>query len=138
MMKKLLSTVVLLLCVTFAFAQGTFKVKGNIKNETGEGAIGAYIVVKGTTIGTSADLDGNFEIVAAQGDVLEISLIGYKNQEITVSGDQINTILEVDSELLEEVVVIGYGTQKKQDVSGSVASINIKKIENISVSDASS
>lgn len=138
MMKKLLSTVVLLLCVTFAFAQGTFKVKGNIKNETGEGAIGAYIVVKGTTIGTSADLDGNFEIVAAQGDVLEISLIGYKNQEITVSGDQINTILEVDSELLEEVVVIGYGTQKKQDVSGSVASINSKKIENISVSDASS
>ena len=134
MSKKFLTAIILMLISASVFAQELVTVKGNVKDETGQGAIGAFVMLKDTDQGTQTDIDGNFQINAAKGDILVVSLIGYKTQEITVTGAVLNVALAVDSELLEEVVVIGYGTQKKQDVSGSVASVSSEKIKNVGVS----
>lgn len=95
---------------------------------------GASVVVKGTTRGVSTDFDGNFSIEAAPEDVLLITYIGYTQQEITVgSQTQINVILEAGNKL-DEVVVIGYGTQRKSDLTGSVASVSSEEITQIPTS----
>ncbi len=106
-------------------------VSGVIKDATGEPVIGASILEKGTTNGTITDLDGKFTLSVAPGATLVISYIGYKNQEIkVVPGKQINTILKEDSEMLEEVVVVGYGTMRKKDLTGSVVQIRPDRIAN--------
>ncbi|KPM30780.1 TonB-dependent Receptor [Croceitalea dokdonensis DOKDO 023] len=95
---------------------------------------GASVVVKGTTRGVSTDFDGNFSIEAAPEDVLLVTYIGYTQQEITVgSQTQINVILEAGNKL-DEVVVIGYGTQRKSDLTGSVASVSSEEITQIPTS----
>ncbi|MFA6858799.1 MAG: TonB-dependent receptor [Bacteroidales bacterium] len=136
MSKKFLCLITFLLTAVFAFAQELTTIKGNVKDETGKGAIGAFVMVKGTNNGTSTDADGNFILTAGKGETLVISLIGYKTREITVTGESLNVKLEIDSEMLEDVVVIGYGTQKKQAVSGAVASVSSEKLQNISVSNS--
>lgn len=99
-------------------------VSGTIKDPVGEPVIGASILEKGTTNGTITDFDGNFTLNVAPGATLVISYIGYKNQEMKViPGKSLNIILQEDTETLEEVVVVGYGVQKKSDVTGSVASV---------------
>lgn len=96
-------------------------VSGTIKDPVGEPVIGASILEKGTTNGTITDFDGNFTLNVAPGATLVISYIGYKNQEMKViPGKSLNIILQEDTETLEEVVVVGYGVQKKSDVTGSV------------------
>lgn len=109
-----------------AFAQ-QMVVKGLIKDTTGEPIIGANVVVKGTTNGTITDLDGNFQLQANKGDVLTISFIGYKTQEVPAAAS-LNIILKDDTELLDEVVVIGYGSVKKSDLSGSVVAIKAEEM----------
>lgn len=112
----------LLLCVNM-YAQGLI-VKGHITDSNGEPVIGANIVVKGTTIGTITDFDGNFSLeVPDKNSVLRIGYIGYKDVEITASSTLLNIVLKEDTELLDEVVVIGYGTVKKSDATGSVTAI---------------
>lgn len=112
----------LLLCVNI-HAQGLI-VKGHITDGNGEPVIGANIVVKGTTIGTITDYDGNFTLEAPdKKSILHIGYIGYKELEIPVSSTPLNIILQEDTELLDEVVVIGYGTVKKSDATGSVTAI---------------
>lgn len=102
----------LLLCVNM-YAQGLI-VKGHITDSNGEPVIGANIVVKGTTIGTITDFDGNFSLeVPDKNSVLRIGYIGYKDVETTASSTPLNIVLKEDTELLDEVVVIGYGTVKK-------------------------
>ena len=116
----------LLLTVTTVFAQ-QFDVSGKVVDKkTNEPIIGASIMVKGTTIGTVSDLDGDFNLKNLRsGDVLSFSYVGYKPQNVAVSNNQkfMNVLLEEDSEVLDEIIVIGYGTQKKQDITGSVVSV---------------
>ena len=92
--------------------------------------IGANILVKGTTIGTITDVDGNFSFEAPQGSILVISYIGYQAQEIKASGNApIKVVLSEDSEKLDEVVVIGYGSQKKSDMTGGIVAVGNEKLQ---------
>ena len=104
-----------------AFAQ-QMTVKGLVKDTTGEPIIGANVVVKGTTNGTITDFDGNFLLNANKGDIIVISFIGYLTQELPAA-TSLNVILKDDTETLEEVVVIGYGVAKKNDLTGSVTAM---------------
>ena len=104
-----------------AFAQ-SITVNGVVKDNLGEPVIGASVLIKGTTTGTITDFDGNFTLQANQGDIIAISFIGYKTQELPAAANM-NVILSDDAELLDEVVVIGYGQVKKDDATGSVTAI---------------
>jgi len=101
-------------------------VRGTITDPTGEVVIGANITEKGTLNGTVSDYDGNFSLSVARNSTIVISYIGYKTQEIAYQGQStLNILLQEDSELLDEVVVIGYGTVRKEDATGSVTAIKI-------------
>lgn len=117
----LLLWVVGMLLSVQVFAQG-LTVKGVVKDNTGMGVIGANILVKGTTNGTITDFDGNFTLEAKKGDVIVISFIGYKTQEVPAAAT-LNVTLQDDAEVLDDVVVIGYGSVKKNDATGSVTAI---------------
>ncbi len=110
-------------------------VTGTVKDSGGDPLIGVNILVKGETNGTVTDVKGNYSINATTGDVLVFSYIGYVNQELAVNGNQpINVTLREDSEALEEVVVIGYGTSRKKDITGSVASVKADQLNTVSSS----
>lgn len=98
-----------------------------VKDTTGEPIIGANVIVKGTTNGTITDFDGNFLLNANKGDIIIISFIGYRSQEAQAAASM-NIILKDDTELLDEVVVIGYGSVKKDDLSGSVVAIKAEEM----------
>ena len=116
---------------SFATTQQAGICKGLVKDATGESVIGASVVVKGTTNGTITDFDGNFSLDGIKkGDVIVISYVGYQTQEIKWNGSPLNVILKEDSKTLSEVVVVGYGTQKKANLSGSVAMVDSKELEN--------
>lgn len=102
------------------------KVNGQVLDNTGEPIIGANIIVKGQTTGTITDIDGNFSINAKNGDTLLITYIGYTTKEITVKGNApLKIKMSEDAQMLNEVVVVGYGTQKKANLTGSVASVKM-------------
>lgn len=122
----LLLWVVGMLITVQAFAQ-SMTVQGVVKDNTGEAVIGANVVVKGTTNGTITDFDGNFTLNANKGDIIVISFIGYKTQELPAAATM-NVILADDSEVLEDVVVIGYGSVKKSDLSGSVVAVKAEEM----------
>lgn len=104
-------------------------VKGTVLDGKGEAIIGANVIVKGTTNGTITDFDGNFSIEANGNATLEISYIGYLKKDIAINNQRnIRVILLEDTKALDEVVVIGYGTQKKADLTGSVANISTEKL----------
>mgnify|MGYP002915678556 FL=1 len=95
---------------------------GIVKDATGETVIGASVVVKGTTNGTITGIDGDFSLSnVKKGDILQISFVGYITQEVKWNGTPLNIILKDDTQTLEEVVVVGYGTQKKVNLTGAVA-----------------
>ncbi|MCM0719933.1 TonB-dependent receptor [Parabacteroides sp. W1-Q-101] len=95
--------------------------------------IGANILVKGTTIGTITDVDGNFSFEAPKGSTLIVSYIGYQSQEMQVSGNApLKIILSEDTEKLDEVVVIGYGSQKKSDMTGGIVAVGNEKLQMVS------
>ncbi|GAA4433761.1 TonB-dependent receptor [Ravibacter arvi] len=102
-------------------------ITGTIKSETGESLPGASVLVKGTTTGTAADPDGKFTVSAQEGDILVISFIGFITQEVKIgAASQIDVVLVADNTAMEEIVVIGYGTVRKKDLTGSVASLQPK------------
>ena len=109
-----------------AIVQQTIKATGTVVDETGEPLIGVSVLVKGTTTGTVTDLDGKFSIDVAQGATLAFSFIGYKEVTVKANGQPINIVLKEDSEQLDEVVVVGYGTQKKVNVTGAVGMVDSK------------
>lgn len=124
---KLLLLLIAGVCMSVdAFAQ-QIAVKGLVKDATGEPVIGANVVVKGTTNGTVTDYDGNFQLTADKNSIISISYIGYKSQEVPAA-PMLNILLEDNSQLLEDIVVIGYGTVKKNDATGSVTAIKPDKI----------
>lgn len=119
------------------YAQGK-TVSGTVVDKTGETVIGASVVVKGTTNGTITDFDGKFTLSNVPNDgTIEISFVGYKTQTISVAGKtNLQVVLEEDTEVLDEVVVVGYGVQKKSDVTGAMASVGSKEIESRPVTNA--
>ena len=113
-----------------AVSQDEKKITGTIVDATGTPIIGANVMVKGTTNGTITDLDGKFTLNVPAGAVLQVSYIGYANQEVKVgNSSNLSITLKEDTELLDEVVVIGYGTVKKSDLTGAVASVGGGAIE---------
>ena len=126
MFKVLLMLVIGCFLSIDAFAQ-QITVKGLVKDTAGEPIIGANVVIKGTTNGTITDFDGNFQLNANKGDIIVISFIGYQPQEAQAAFSM-NIILKDDTELLDEVVVIGYGSVKKDDLSGSVVAIKAEEM----------
>ena len=103
---------------------------GIVKDATGEPIIGATVMVKGTTNGTITGLDGDFELSnVKKGETLQISFVGYQTKEIVWNGQALNVTLEEDTKLLDEVVVVGYGTQKKVNVTGAVSMVDSKVLE---------
>ena len=121
LLKVLIALIGGLLFAYGAYAQ-SITVKGTVKDTAGESIIGANVVVKGTTNGTITDLDGHFQLDANKGDIIVISFIGYQSQELPAA-PVMNVVLKEDTEQLDEVVVIGYGSVKKNDLSGSVVAI---------------
>ena len=117
----------------------TVKVKGQVVDETGEPLVGATVKVKDSNAGTITDFDGNFQLDVKSNATLVISYLGYKNREIAVRGravlDPIK--LESDNNVLEQVVVVGYGTQKKADLTGSVSIVNAEEMKKVSNSNIS-
>ena len=113
-------------CCMMTYAQT--RVTGNVVDAFGESVIGASILEKGTSNGTITDIDGNFSLSVSQGAILQISYIGYISQEVTVTGQPLSIILLEDTKTLDEVVVVGYGTMRKKDLTGSVIQINPDKI----------
>jgi len=110
-------------------------ITGNVVDNEGIALIGVNVLVKGTNRGTTTDIDGNFTIEAEVGDVLVISYVGYERKELTVTESSLYSVtMAEDRQTLDEVVVIGYGTQKKSHLTGSVSKVENKKLDQIAVS----
>jgi Outer membrane receptor proteins, mostly Fe transport len=118
----------------WALAQN-ITVKGVVKDISGEPLLGVNVRQVGTTTGTVTDIEGNYTLQVKKDAKLLFSFVGFVNQTINVDGrNTINVTLKEDSKTLEEVVVVGYGTAKKSDVTGSIASINEKTLKEVPVS----
>lgn len=116
--------------------QNGIAVRGTVTDHTGMPLVGVNVVVKGTTIGTVTDIDGNFDLTnVPQGSILQFSYIGYKNQEMKAQA-KVTVALSEDNELLDEVVVVGYGTQKKVNMTGAVSSVKVGALDNRPVTNA--
>ncbi len=124
-------TALLMLISGTVSAQQTREITGNVKDASGEPIIGANVIIKGTATGTITGIDGDFKLPVDSKEVtLEISFIGYLSQSIKVTNSApLNIILKEDNQALEEVVVVGYGVQRKSDLTGSVASVSSKTLE---------
>lgn len=121
-----------------AVVQQSSTCKGIVKDAKGESVIGASVVVKGTTNGTITGIDGDFALTnVAKGSTIQISYIGFVTQEVKFNGQALNIVLKEDTEVLDEVVVVGYGVQKKANLTGSVASINAEALESRAVASVS-
>lgn len=107
--------------------QLTITVKGKVVDELGEPIIGASLVEKGTMNAVATDLDGNFTINVAEGAILEVSSIGYKKLEVKADSDSMRIVLKTDVTVLDEVVVVGYGQQKKVNLTGAVSTVDLGK-----------
>ena len=132
-LSKLLMSSALCAVCTVASAQQV-NVNGIVKDAAGETVIGASVMVKGTKTGTVTDFDGNFHVECAPGATLVVSYIGYKTQEVKAS-DNMEVTLQEDANDLQEVVVTGYTTQKKADLTGSVAVVSTKNLKTSSETD---
>ena len=131
MRKKI--TLLLLLLVAFCVNAQTINVSGVVKDaKTGDSLPGVSVVIKGTSVGAETDFDGLYRLSnVAKGATLEINYLGYAKKEVLVNSSTVNVSLEESSESLDEIVVIGYGTQKKKETTGAVAVIGSKDIEKL-------
>ena len=133
-LEKLLTVLFLLFMIPLGMSAQS--VKGTVSDEAGDPIIGATVKVQGTKLATVSDLNGNFSVSASQGSTLIISSVGYVPATIKVSGGHINVTLNEDNNTLNDVVVIGYGVQKKSDLTGAVASVKAEDLMNRSTTDA--
>ena len=112
-----------------ALAQNNIQLTGTVTDTTGETVIGASVLEKGTTNGVITDIDGNFSLSVSPNATIIISYVGYAAQEIPLNGRQsLKIILKEDTETLDEVVVIGYGTMKKSDMTGAISSVDTEEL----------
>ena len=132
-LKSLFAAVLLTAVTAVGFDQTKLTVRGKVADPIGAPVAGASVIVVGTLNGTSADGNGNFTLTGVAADaVLSASFMGYTTHEEPVGGRTVvNIILSEDSELLEEIVVVGYGQMKKSDLTGSVASVKTEGITNV-------
>ena len=114
-----------------AVAQQTAKIKGTILDQNGEPIIGANVLVKGTTNGTITDFDGNYELDAPVGSTLVVSFIGYKTIEVKATADKQTIKLAEDTETLDEVIVVGYTTQRKESLTGAMTTVKSDKLKDV-------
>ena len=129
-MRRLMTALICVLLSFSAIAQKRLTVTGVVSDENGAPLTGAGVMIEGTLKGTVTDIDGKYSIEAATGTVLIYNFIGYKNHSVIVRDNSvINVSLEPDRNILDEVVVVGYGTMKKSDLTGSVSSVSSKAIE---------
>ena len=129
--------VLLLVAATMSVVSYAQSISGNVKDAMGEPVIGATVMEKGTRNGAVTDMDGNFTIKMTTGKQIEISSIGLKSQTIDVSGkSSVNVTLEEDNTTLNDVVVVGYGTMKKKDLTGSVASVKLEDLGKVASANA--
>ncbi|MDR2765340.1 MAG: TonB-dependent receptor [Tannerella sp.] len=113
-------------------------INGTVKDSNGELIIGASIIVRGTTIGTVTDVDGRFSLSVPQNATLQVSFIGYQTKEVATGNQStVDVILIEDTKLLDEVVVIGYGTQKKVNLTGAITSVKAETLDNMPVANLS-
>ena len=118
-------------------AKKSKRISGNIVDETGEPIIGANVLVAGTTQGTITDLDGNFALEVPEGGLLDVSYIGYLTQQINTKGqNHVQIVLHEDTQKLDEVVVVGYGTRSRKSITGSVDQVSNEVFENRPVTNA--
>ena len=119
--------------------QQTGTCKGVVVDATGETVIGASVVVKGTTNGTITGIDGDFSLSGVkQGDVIQVSFVGYLTQEIKFKGESLKIILQEDSQTLQEVVVVGYGgVQKAKTMTASAATVKMSELAKLPVASMS-
>lgn len=125
---KVLTSLVFGLLISLNVYAQDVTISGTVIDDFGEPVLGANVVVKGTTIGATTDLDGNFSFNAPNGSTVLISFIGYRSQEVVFEGKPLNITLSEDSEMLEDVIVIGYGAVKKNDLTGSVVAIKAEDV----------
>src|SRR5690554_6741288 len=126
-MKKKLTMFLTLFFIGIGFLTAQTQVRGTVVDDNGDPAIGATIQVQGTTQGTVTDIDGNFTLSAPADGVLIISYVGYQTQEVPVSPN-VRVVLTTDTELLDEVIVVAYGTAKRSSFTGSAAVIDSEAI----------
>ena len=131
-MKKMITGLLFIFC-SFGLAAQTLNVKGVVKDaNSGETLPGVSVVIKGTTIGTETDFDGLFMLSnVKKGAILVFNYLGMKSKEVVVKSAEMNISLEESAEALDEIVVVGYGTQKKKEVTGAVSVIDSKAIEKL-------
>ena len=125
-LRNFLALAAFLLVSTYAFAQNT--VTGIVKDKAGDPLIGVSVVEKGTTNGNITDMDGKFTMNVAQGKTLVFSYIGYVTQEIKVTSNSLNVMMKEDDQMLEEVVVIGYGSMQRKDVTSSITTVKAEDL----------
>ena len=136
LLQAMFLTMTLLLVASLAQAQER-TTRGTVVDEKGEPVIGASVVIKGSTSGTISDLNGSFTLQTKSNDVLEISYVGFQTLSVPVQGQtQLRVVLIEDARALSELVVIGYGTVKKSDVTGAITSISEKAIRERPVQNA--
>ena len=128
--RKIALVICFLGVTSFAFAQSY--VKGTVKDANGQPVIGANVLVEGTTIGTTTGADGSYQLEVPADGKLAISYIGYKPQTVAVAGKTaVDVTLEEDAAMLDDVVVVGYGTMKRSDLTGSTASLSTDEITSV-------
>ena len=135
-MKRILLILVALVALTDVFGQ-TRMISGSVKAESSEPLVGVAVTIKGSTAGTVSDIDGCWSIRATRGDVLCFSCLGMVDKTVVVKSDHIDVVMIQDTYFVDDVVVIGYGTSKKSDLTGSVASIKTSELKNTKVGMAS-
>lgn len=136
-LRKLLTLMLLLLASTASMqAQGTFKVTGKVVDANNEPMIGVSVIEKGTNNGAITDLDGNYSLNTRRGATLEFSYIGFTTQVRTANTNRLDIKLVEDSKTLDDVVVIGYGVQKKSDVTGSISAVKEEDVANRTITSA--
>lgn len=124
----LLTLLITCLVPLYSLAQ-TIQLTGTVTDTKGETLIGASVLEKGTTNGCITDIDGNFSLTVAPNATMVISYVGYVAQEVLLKGQKVLKVtLKDDAEMLDEVVVIGYGTMKKSDMTGAISSVDVDQL----------
>lgn len=134
--KQLLAMLFLWMTVPYLWAQEPVNVSGRVVDELNEPMIGVSVFEKGTTNGVITNMEGNYALSVQKGATIVFSFIGFETQEQIVVSDVINTVLKEDSETLEEVVVVGYGVQKKSSVTGAISQVKPEDMENRTITNA--
>ncbi|HAT62915.1 MAG TPA: SusC/RagA family protein, partial [Prevotella sp.] len=134
--KRLLTLALLLFTFASMLMAQTMKITGSVVDQHGDPLIGVSVIQKGTSKGSVTDLDGKFVIETLRGATLEFSYIGFNTQDVKVNGESINIHMKENSKVLNDVVVVGYGIQKKSSVTGAISQVKAGDLENRTITDA--